>query len=84
MCTYVPFSSPRFGFVTFDDIPSAKKALGVHNNTDIDGRNIEIRFAEDRRGGGGGGGAPRGGGFRGGRGGRGRGGKEIISLLRSV
>lgn len=66
----------RFGFITFEDIPTAKKMLNQHNGTEVDGCQIDMRFAEERRstpqsggrGGGGGRGRGRGGGFRGGRG----------------
>ena len=68
-----------FGFITFDDLPTAKKALDL-DGQEIDGFNIGLRFAEDKprdsggRGGGrGGGGGYGGGGYDGGRG-RGRGG----------
>ncbi len=70
-----------FGFITFDDLPTAKKALDL-DGQEIDGFNIGLRFAEDKprdsgggrggRGGGGGYGGG-GGGYDGGRG-RGRGG----------
>ncbi|KAL5491992.1 hypothetical protein EMCRGX_G017375 [Ephydatia muelleri] len=63
---------PRgFGFVTFDDVATAQKALKEYNGTTVDGREISLRFAEERSEGGGGGGS--GGGFGRGRGGRGGG-----------
>ena len=61
----------RFGFVTFDDVATAEKALKQYNGTSVDGREISLRFAEERSEGGGGGGG--GGGFGRGRGGRGGG-----------
>ena len=63
----------RFGFIRFDDIESATKALKKFNYSDVDGREIELRYAEERGEGGGGGRGGGGGGFRGGRGGGGRG-----------
>ena len=62
---------PRFGFVTFDDVATAKKALEKFDGHEVDGFNIGLRFAEDRPREGGSTG--RGGGGRGG--GRGRGGR---------
>ena len=50
--------------MTFEDIASAQRALRKHNGCEVEGREIEVRFAEDRGGGGG----------RGGSGGFGRGG----------
>jgi RNA recognition motif-containing protein len=64
---------PRgFGFVTYADAASAKSALAL-NNTEVDGRNIRVNIAEDRRDDRGGdrGGRDDRGGDRGGRGGRG-------------
>lgn len=75
-----------FGFVTFDDVSTAKKAMNDYDGTEVDGFNIGLRFAEDRpresggrggRGGGDGGGyrgrgGGDGGGFRGRGGGRGK------------
>ena len=71
----------RFGFVTFDDVATAKKALEQFDGQEVDGFNIGLRFAEDRpkeggsagrsRGGRGGGFGGRGGGFGGRGGGRG-------------
>ena len=70
----------RFGFITFEDVATAKKMLNKHNGAQVDGRVIEMRFAEERRStpqsGGGGGrswgrGGGGGGGFRGRGGGRG-------------
>lgn len=73
--------------MTFDDVATAQRALKKHDGCEIEGRQIGLRFAEDRstggggrgggggwRGGGGGGGGWRGGGRGGGRGGFGRGG----------
>ncbi len=61
----------RFGFVTFDDVAAAKKALSEFDGHEVDGFNIGLRFAEDRprEGGSGGRGGGRGGGGFGGRGG---------------
>lgn len=62
-----------FGFITFDDVGSAKKALEL-DGTSIDGFNIGLRFAEDK---------PRDGGGRGqdrGRG-RGRGGRGVLVFM---
>ena len=56
----------RFGFIRFDDIESATKALKKLNYSEVDGREIELRYAEER------GTTPGGGRGRGG-GGRGRG-----------
>ncbi len=64
----------RFGFITFDDVSLAKKALDL-DGTDVDGFNIGLRFAEDKPRDSGGrgfdGGRGRGRGGRGGSGGRG-------------
>ena len=63
-----------FGFLTFESIADAEKALKNYNGTQVDGREVTLRFAEERGdGGGGGGGGGRGGSRRGG-GGFGRGG----------
>ena len=62
----------RFGFITFDDIAAAKKAMSKNDGAEVDGFTISLRFAEDRPRDGASGG--RGGGRGGGRdGGRGRG-----------
>ena len=59
---------PRgFGFVEMDD-NEATAAISALNGYEMDGRNLRVNEAEDRRGGGGGGGS------RGGRGGYGGGG----------
>ncbi len=61
---------PRgFGFVEMDD-NEATAAISALNGFEMNGRNLRVNEAEDRRGGGGGGG----GGGRGGRGGFGGGG----------
>ena len=72
--------SRGFGFVTFSDPESAKKAVEGMNGQRLDGREIRVNEAEERkpRRGGGGGGPGRGpggggGGFRGGGGGGGGG-----------
>lgn len=63
----------RFGFIRFDDVETATQALKNHNYSEVDGRSIELRFAEERPpSDGGSGGGFRGGGRGGGRG-RGRG-----------
>ena len=54
----------RFGFIRFDTIDSATQALKKLNYTEVDGKTIELRYAEDRS---------EGGGSRGRGGGRGRG-----------
>src|SRR5437868_1211008 len=62
---------PRgFGFVEMSTEDEARKAIEEINGRDVQGRQVAVKEAEDRRGGGGGGGGGggRGGGF-GGRGG---------------
>lgn len=54
-----------FGFVTFDDIATAKKALEEHEGKEMNGNHIELRYADDRSRDGGRGGR-RGGGWGGG------------------
>lgn len=44
----------RFGFVTFEDVASAQRALKKHDGCEVEGRQIGLRFAEDRSAGGGG------------------------------
>jgi cold-inducible RNA-binding protein len=67
--------SRGFGFVTFEAAEAAEKAIAEMNGTTLDGREITVTEArEKRREGGGGGGGRRGGGFGGGGGGGGRGG----------
>ncbi len=44
--------SRGFGFVTFADAATADEALGVMNETELDGRRIRVDMAEDKRGGG--------------------------------
>jgi uncharacterized membrane protein YgcG len=74
--------SRGFGFVTFEDAAAADKAIAEMNGTQLDGREITVNEAQDKRrdggGGGGGGGGGRGGrggggGYGGGGGGRGQG-----------
>ena len=48
--------SRGFGFVTFADSSSAQDAMQAMNGADLDGRNLRVNEAHDRRGGGGGGG----------------------------
>ena len=45
----------RFGFVTFEDIRTAERMLEKYDGTDLDGFQISLKFAEERRSGGGGG-----------------------------
>jgi RNA recognition motif-containing protein len=64
--------SRGFGFVTFSDPAAADEAQAQLDGQPLDGRNIRVNEAQDRRGGGGGGGrGGRGGGYGGGGGGRG-------------
>ncbi|CAF2084076.1 unnamed protein product [Brassica rapa] len=63
--------SKGFGFVTYDSIDAANKAMQQMNDQELDGRIIGVNPADS---GGGGGGLPRRGGRGGGRGGFGRGG----------
>lgn len=64
---------PRgFGFVEMSTEDEARKAIEEVNGRDVQGRQVAVKEAEDRRGGGGGGG--RGGGYGGGGGGGGYGG----------
>ncbi|MCP4902406.1 MAG: RNA-binding protein [bacterium] len=60
--------SRGFGFVTFSDDGAAEKAIAAVDGTDLDGRQIRVNEAQERRnrggGGGGGGGGYRGGGDR--------------------
>jgi len=68
---------PRgFGFVEMSTEDEARKAIEEVNGRDVQGRQVAVKEAEDRRGGGGGGGGGRGGGGGGyGGGGGGRGGR---------
>ena len=45
----------RFGFVTFEDVRTAERMLEKYDGTDLDGFQISLKFAEERRSGGGGG-----------------------------
>jgi len=69
---------PRgFGFVEMSTEDEARKAIEEINGRDVQGRQVAVKEAEDRRGGGGGGGGGRhggGGGYGGGGGGYGGGG----------
>ena len=69
----------RFGFISFNDVKEATRAISDHDGTEVDGMTIALRYAEERgdRTPGGGGGRGGGGGWSGGRGfgGRGRGGR---------
>ena len=49
--------SCRFGFVTFEDVATAERILNKYDGTDLDGFQITLKFAEQRKGGGGGGGS---------------------------
>ena len=54
---------PRgFGFVEMSTEDEARKAIEEMNGRDVQGRQVAVKEAEDRRGGGGGGGGGRGGG----------------------
>lgn len=70
--------SRGFGFVTFDAPADAQAAIEEMDGTTLDGRQVRVNVAQDRRGPGGGGGGRGGGGPRGGggRGGGGRGGRD--------
>jgi len=63
--------SRGFGFVTFNEPADADTAIEQMNGSELDGRNLNVNEAQERRGGGGGG---RGGGRGGYGGGGGRGG----------
>lgn len=60
--------SRGFGFVTLGDAGAAEKAMQEMDGSTLDGRQIRVNEAQDKRGGGGGG-RGGGGGGRGGRGG---------------
>ncbi|HXJ22665.1 MAG TPA: RNA-binding protein [Polyangia bacterium] len=61
---------PRgFGFVEMSSDDEARKAIEELNGRDVQGRQVAVKEAEDRRGGSGGGGGGFGGGGRGGGGG---------------
>jgi RNA recognition motif-containing protein len=62
--------SRGFGFVEMPDDDAARTAIAELNGTELDGRSIVVKEAEDRRNRGGGGGGGRGG-YRGGGGGGG-------------
>jgi RNA recognition motif-containing protein len=47
--------SRGFGFVTFGDAKAAQDAIAAMDGRDLDGRQIRVSEAEDKRGGGGGG-----------------------------
>jgi RNA recognition motif-containing protein len=51
--------SRGFGFVTFDSPSAAQTAIEQMDGQSLDGRNIRVDQAQDRRGGGGGGGGRR-------------------------
>jgi len=48
--------SRGFGFVTFDSGDDADKAMAEMDGRDLDGRQVRVNEAQDKRGGGGGGG----------------------------
>jgi RNA recognition motif-containing protein len=52
--------SRGFGFVTFADANGIQAAIQAMDGKQLDGRNIRVSEAQERRGGGGGGGGPRG------------------------
>lgn len=58
--------SRGFGFVTFADPKAAEMAIKEMDNTELDGRTINVNEAQERQGGGGGGGYRGGGGGGGG------------------
>lgn len=66
--------SRGFGFVEMDD-EGASAAINALNESEVDGRNIRVNEAQERRSGGGGGGHRGGGGGGGHRGGGGGGGR---------
>lgn len=68
--------SRGFGFVTFEAPESAEKAISEMNGSTLDGREITVTEAKEKRRDGGGGGHRGGGGFGGNRGGGGRGGNR--------
>ncbi|MGY8646208.1 MAG: RNA recognition motif domain-containing protein [Verrucomicrobiales bacterium] len=66
---------PRgFAFITLQDDDQARKAIEEMDGVDLQGRNLRVNEAEERRPSGGGGGGGGGGGYRGGGGGDRRGG----------
>jgi RNA recognition motif-containing protein len=44
----------RFGFITFEDIRTAERILEKYDGSDLDGFQISLKFAEERKSGGGG------------------------------
>ena len=56
--------SRGFGFVTFADTAASEKATSALDGTELDGRQIRVNEAQDRRDNRGGGGGGGGGGFR--------------------
>ncbi len=54
--------SRGFGFVTFESESEAQAAIQEMDGRELDGRQVRVNEAQDRRGGGGGGGGRRGGG----------------------
>jgi len=67
--------SRGFGFVTFEEDSAADAAIAEMNGTTLDGREITVNEAQEKRRDGGGGGGRSGGGYGGG-GGGGRGGRD--------
>ncbi len=64
--------SRGFGFITYEDPQAADTAMAEMNGTSLDGREITVNEAQDKRRDGGGRGGGRGGGYGGGGGGRDR------------
>ena len=54
--------SRGFGFITFSEASDADNAIEQMNGAELDGRNLKVNEAQDRRRDGGGGGRGRGGG----------------------
>ena len=45
--------SRGFGFVTFEDEDAGEKAISAMNGVELDGRELRVNEAQERRGGGG-------------------------------
>ncbi len=63
--------SKGFGFVEFESVEDAERAIENLNGSEVSGRTITVNIAKEKTGGGGGGGRRGGRDFRGGGGGRG-------------
>ena len=61
----------NFGFVEFESVEDAERAIENLNGSEVSGRTITVNIAKEKTGGGGGGGRRGGRDFRGGGGGRG-------------